>query len=183
MVDEQDTHGGSAPSTGSNGYIRPGHRRPPRLRQGIEPGRQGEHLPSHRADAEEASRRQQCGRRAQVQGTNSPPIRRPSAPAWRRWPRWTRRCRTRRPHSWTCATMVSADGHRPDKAELVRLGIGFTVSAVACAIPWVALSTVILPRVFELIDNSSKEAMLAWSTRSARLWHCWRTSSSARCLT
>ena len=24
MVDEQDTHGGSAPSTGSNGYIRPG---------------------------------------------------------------------------------------------------------------------------------------------------------------
>lgn len=52
--------------------------------------------------------------------------------------------------------MVSADGHRPTKAELVRLGIGFTVSAVACAIPWVALSTVILPRVFELIDNSSK---------------------------
>lgn len=56
--------------------------------------------------------------------------------------------------------MVSADGHRPTKTELVRLGVGFTVSAIACAIPWVALSSVILPRVFEQIDSSSKEGML-----------------------
>lgn len=48
--------------------------------------------------------------------------------------------------------MVSADGHRPTKTEIVRLGVGFTVSAVACAIPWVALSSLILPRVFEQLD-------------------------------
>ncbi|MEE1296003.1 MAG: MFS transporter [Bifidobacterium sp.] len=56
--------------------------------------------------------------------------------------------------------MVSADGHRPTKAEIVRLGIGFTVSAVACAIPWVALSSIILPRVFEQIDPAGKVAMI-----------------------
>ncbi|PST46119.1 hypothetical protein CPA40_07315 [Bifidobacterium callitrichos] len=55
---------------------------------------------------------------------------------------------------------VSADGHRPTKAEVIRLGVGFTVSAVACAIPWVALSSLILPYVFESIDPSTKEAML-----------------------
>ena len=56
--------------------------------------------------------------------------------------------------------MVSADGHRPTKTEIVRLSVGFTVSAIACAIPWVALSTVILPRVFEQIDSGSKVFML-----------------------
>jgi MFS family permease len=56
--------------------------------------------------------------------------------------------------------MVSADGHRPNKSELVRLGVGFTVSAIACAIPWVALSTLILPDVLEGIDPASKESML-----------------------
>ncbi len=56
--------------------------------------------------------------------------------------------------------MVSADGHRPTKAEVVRLGVGFTISAVACAIPWVALSSIILPRVLETIDPASKESML-----------------------
>ena len=56
--------------------------------------------------------------------------------------------------------MVSADGHRPTKTEVIRLGIGFTISAVACAIPWVALSSIILPRVFESIDPASKESML-----------------------
>ena len=57
-------------------------------------------------------------------------------------------------------TAVSADGHRPTHAELVRLGIGFTLSAVLCAIPWVALSSIILPRVLETIDAASKESML-----------------------
>lgn len=56
--------------------------------------------------------------------------------------------------------MVSADGHRPSKAEILRLGIGFTLSAVACAIPWVALSTVILPQVLENINPATKESML-----------------------
>ncbi|PJM78394.1 MFS transporter [Bifidobacterium scaligerum] len=55
---------------------------------------------------------------------------------------------------------VSADGHRPTKTEVIRLGIGFTVSAVACAIPWVALSSLILPYVFESIDAGTKETML-----------------------
>lgn len=56
--------------------------------------------------------------------------------------------------------MVSADGHRPTKTELIRLGVGFTLSAVACAIPWVALSSIILPRVLETIDPTSKVAMV-----------------------
>ena len=55
---------------------------------------------------------------------------------------------------------VSADGHRPTKTEVIRLGVGFTVSAVACAIPWVALSSLILPRVLETIDPATKEGML-----------------------
>lgn len=56
--------------------------------------------------------------------------------------------------------MVSADGHRPTRTEIIRLGVGFTVSAIACAIPWVALSSIILPRVFEQIDPGSKVAMV-----------------------
>lgn len=56
--------------------------------------------------------------------------------------------------------MVSADGHRPTRAEIIRLGIGFTVSAIACAIPWVALSSIILPRVFEEIDPASKVELI-----------------------
>ncbi len=56
--------------------------------------------------------------------------------------------------------MVPADGHRPTKTEIVRLGVGFTASAIACAIPWVALSTVILPCVSEQIDAGSKVFML-----------------------
>jgi MFS family permease len=55
---------------------------------------------------------------------------------------------------------VSADGHRPTKAEIWRLGIGFTFSAVICAIPWVALSTLVLPAVLQNINPDSKEAML-----------------------
>lgn len=30
---------------------------------------------------------------------------------------------------------VSADGHRPTHVELIRIGVGFTLSAIACAIP------------------------------------------------
>ena len=56
--------------------------------------------------------------------------------------------------------MVSADGHRPSKSEIVRLGVGFTLSAVVCAIPWVALSTVILPQVLQNINPATKESML-----------------------
>ena len=55
---------------------------------------------------------------------------------------------------------VSADGHRPTTTEVVRLGVGFTISAVACAIPWVALSSLILPAVLEGIDPANKEPML-----------------------
>lgn len=55
---------------------------------------------------------------------------------------------------------VSADGHRPTKAEIWRLGIGFTFSAVICAIPWVALSSLVLPAVLQNIDPDTKETML-----------------------
>ena len=55
---------------------------------------------------------------------------------------------------------VSADGHRPTKAELWRLGIGFTFSAVICAIPWVALSSLVLPAVLTNINAATKETVL-----------------------
>ncbi len=55
---------------------------------------------------------------------------------------------------------VSADGHRPTKSEIWRLGVGFTFSAVICAIPWVALSSLVLPATLNNIDPSSKEAIL-----------------------
>jgi MFS family permease len=56
--------------------------------------------------------------------------------------------------------MVSADGHRPDHKEIIRLTIGFTLSAVACAIPWVALSSLILPQLLDQIDSGTREAMI-----------------------
>lgn len=46
------------------------------------------------------------------------------------------------------------------RVKLIRLSVGFTLSAVACAIPWVALTSVILPAVLENIDASGKESML-----------------------
>jgi MFS family permease len=55
---------------------------------------------------------------------------------------------------------VSADGHRPTKTELWRLGIGFTFSAVVCAIPWVTISTLVLPAVLRSIDQRHAEAIL-----------------------
>jgi MFS family permease len=55
---------------------------------------------------------------------------------------------------------VSADGHRPTESEIWRLGIGFTFSAVICAIPWVALSSLVLPAVLTNISPTSKEAIL-----------------------
>lgn len=56
--------------------------------------------------------------------------------------------------------MAAADGSIPSKSDVVRLGIGFTLSAVACAIPWVALNSIILPQVLSNINASGKESML-----------------------
>ncbi|MDN6208967.1 MAG: MFS transporter [Bifidobacterium crudilactis] len=56
--------------------------------------------------------------------------------------------------------MVSADGHRPNRKEIIRLTLGFTLSAVACAIPWVALSSLILPQLLDQIDPGTREAMI-----------------------
>ena len=49
---------------------------------------------------------------------------------------------------------------RENRVNLIRLSVGFTVSAVACAIPWVALTSVILPAVLEDINAAGKESML-----------------------
>ena len=49
---------------------------------------------------------------------------------------------------------------REKRINLIRLSVGFTVSAVACAIPWVALTSVILPAVLENINAAGKESML-----------------------
>ena len=56
--------------------------------------------------------------------------------------------------------MVAADGSRPSRGDVLRLGIGFTLSAVLCAIPWVALNSIILPAVLENINSGAKESML-----------------------
>lgn len=56
--------------------------------------------------------------------------------------------------------MVSADGHRPTKTEIIRLGVGFTIASLSSAIPWVALSTIILPRVFEIINPTDKVMLI-----------------------
>ena len=160
MVDEQDTHGGSAPSTGSNGYIRPGIDDRPDFDKVLSQedkeniSRLTAPMPKKRAADSSVGDEQVQGTKlatdSQAVGSGMAAL---------------AAVDTAVPDEASAFMdmrdpMVSADGHRPTKAELVRLGIGFTVSAVACAIPWVALSTVILPRVFELIDNSSKEAML-----------------------
>lgn len=160
MVDEQDTHGGSAPSTGSNGYIRPGIDDRPDFDKALSQkdkeniSRLTAPMPKKRAADSSVGDEQVQGTKlatdSQAVGSGMAAL---------------AAVDTAVPDEASAFMdmrdpMVSADGHRPTRAELVRLGIGFTVSAVACAIPWVALSTVILPRVFELIDNSSKEAML-----------------------
>lgn len=49
---------------------------------------------------------------------------------------------------------------REKRINLIRLSVGFTLSAVACAIPWVALTSVILPAVLENINAAGKESML-----------------------
>lgn len=56
--------------------------------------------------------------------------------------------------------MASADGHVPTRTEVIRLGVGFVVCALVCAIPWVALTSLVLPAVLEQIDAGSKEMML-----------------------
>lgn len=55
---------------------------------------------------------------------------------------------------------VSADGHRPSRAEIVRLGIGFTVNVLVCAVAWVAVSSLVLPATLADIDPSGKETLL-----------------------
>lgn len=160
MVDEQDTHGGSTPSTGSNGYIRPGIDDRPDFDKALSQkdkeniSRLTAPMPKKRAADSSVGDEQVQGTKlatdSQAVGSGMAAL---------------AAVDTAVPDEASAFMdmrdpMVSADGHRPTKAELVRLGIGFTVSAVACAIPWVALSSVILPRVFEQIDSSSKEGML-----------------------
>ena len=55
---------------------------------------------------------------------------------------------------------TSTPQSKTKRIKLIRLSIGFTLSAVACAIPWVALTSVILPAVLENISASGKESML-----------------------
>lgn len=57
--------------------------------------------------------------------------------------------------------MVAADGTRPDKLSITRLTIAFTLSAVLCAIPWMALGSVVLPEMLDRIDPAGRETMFA----------------------
>ncbi len=57
--------------------------------------------------------------------------------------------------------MVSPDGHRPTRVEVIRLGVGFTLTAFLGAIPWLAMNSVLLPDLLQRIDFSSKDAMIS----------------------
>lgn len=74
--------------------------------------------------------------------------------------------------------MADASGHVPSRGELIRLGIGFTLSAVACAIPWVALNSIILPRVLNQISPGDYASLLGTVNSSAPSSPCWPTSFS-----
>ncbi|KFI60031.1 MFS transporter [Bifidobacterium gallicum] len=56
--------------------------------------------------------------------------------------------------------LTAANGQRPTRTQLIRFGIGFFLCALICAVPWVALSTVVLPYMFEYLTPSSKVAMV-----------------------
>lgn len=56
--------------------------------------------------------------------------------------------------------MADVSGHVPSRGELIRLGIGFTLYSVACAIPWVALNSIILPRVLNQISPGDYASLL-----------------------
>lgn len=55
---------------------------------------------------------------------------------------------------------LDASGHHTTHPELLRLGFGLTINCMLSAIPWVALTAVILPAVLENIDPTNKESML-----------------------
>ena len=55
---------------------------------------------------------------------------------------------------------LDASGHHTTHPELLRLGFGLTFNCMLSAIPWVALTAVILPAVLENIDPINKESML-----------------------
>ena len=57
--------------------------------------------------------------------------------------------------------MVAADGTRPGKLDITRLTIAFTLSAVLCAIPWMALGTIVVPEMLDRIDPAGRETMFA----------------------
>lgn len=57
--------------------------------------------------------------------------------------------------------MVSADGHRPTRNEVIRLGVGFTVAAILSAVPWLSMNSVLLPDLLLQIAPNDKDAMIA----------------------
>ncbi|MBT1176974.1 MFS transporter [Bifidobacterium callimiconis] len=57
--------------------------------------------------------------------------------------------------------MVAADGTRPNKLAITRLTIAFTLSAVLCAIPWMALNSVVVPEILDRLDPAGRETMFA----------------------
>lgn len=160
MADEHGNQDENKPSTGSNGYIRPGIDDRPDLDKALTPedkeaiNRLATPMPQRRAgdsiidDEQVQSTRMQTGSDATAAGLASLAAVDTAVPD-----EASAFMDMRDP-------MVSADGHRPTRTELIRIGVGFTVSAVACAIPWVALSSIILPQVFQQIDPASKETML-----------------------
>ena len=57
--------------------------------------------------------------------------------------------------------MVAPDGHTPDRIELRRLRVGFALAAIIGAIPWSALTSLILPELLDLADPVMRDVLLA----------------------
>lgn len=57
--------------------------------------------------------------------------------------------------------MVAPDGHTPDRIELRRLRVGFALAAIIGAIPWSALTSLILPELLDLADPAMRDVLLA----------------------
>lgn len=64
------------------------------------------------------------------------------------------------PKAATRDPAVAADGSRPSTKDGIRLGVGFTLDAIVCAIPWIGLGSIALPQLLDQIDPGSREAML-----------------------
>lgn len=56
--------------------------------------------------------------------------------------------------------MVASDGSRPSAADMIRLGIGFTLSTIVTGVVWVSLSSILLPQLVDQIAPDQRAAFI-----------------------